>query len=393
MNDSAVVLLRHFNDVDHIAPIVITTANCIPVKLVLRDSEAFSHPLINYLRTTPGVVDIVPLAVALNVESDTDAREAVTNGEFALEDLISGIGGRPVVVLDWDYTEFAFAIVTAATSMGLTTVSLPHGDAPYINLMINVDDIDGTLSRWYGRADMYDHTAVPNELCAIRYPQLSPGRLHVLGSPRYNSKWLTTIDQLDPAPPFLSGRSGRRVAMFLRNANFPVYWEEVERAIDIVVASGNVDLVVKHHTRVKRMEELLNTHAKLATSDGGCAEYDSHSVVMDEISSRSLLDWADMVIDLGTSIAFEAVLKSVAVVCLEYAHANRSTIAEYFPTTDLRCRDDLVAVLQCFHEGSSPALITREEIEHFQYTIIEPAGRDVLSYYAELLCTAEQRRR
>ena len=324
-NDGAVVFVRHFNDVDHIGPVAIAASKAMPVRLIITHTDARAHPLVGVLPTVSSV-EVRDLAELLGTATEAAARSGVEGGDLEPALLFDGVSDNPVVALDWDYSEFAGRVCDAARNLGLTTVSLPHGDAPYINLLINLDDIDGGLARHYERATRYDHTVVPNSRCAIRYPFLSPERLHVLGSPRYNDAWRRELERLAPATPHRSESEGRRIAFLLRNANFPIHWEEVMRALAMIADSGPVDVAVKHHTRDKMMDTVLDAHPRLRPGRHGAID-----VVDKGVASRALLGWAELVIDLGTSIAFEAVLDAVPVVSLEYVHANRSTVAAQPP--------------------------------------------------------------
>ena len=170
--------------------------------------------------------------------------------------------------------------------------------------------------------------------------------------------------------------------MFLRNANFPIHWEELVKAISLIERSGRVEVVIKHHTRDKKMAPILAAHPLLATGS------DSVAIAGDDRSSPSLLNWADLVVDIGTSIAFEAILLGKPVLELEHVHPNRSTVAEYLPATEIRTRDELVAALRCAHADLESIRPTKAEIGDFMSAIVEPAGPGVLDRYAALLASA-----
>ncbi len=383
-NDSVVAFLRHFNDVDHIFPVAMTVARQVPVRLVITDEQAASHPLLASGEMLSGI-ELVRIEDLLGESSPQAAIPTIVDNPESLELAVADLGRRPCVAMDWLYSTFSNVVCEFAKARGLTSVSLPHGDAPYTNLLINVDDLDGTLARHYEGASRFDHTVVPNRYCAPRYKTLARNRLHVLGSPRYNSSWLRTLDRTMPPPPFGSELTGPRVAIFLRNANFPVHWEEVDRTIQLLADRG-LGVAVMHHTRDKRTDEVRR---QIPTLQYG--EFETHVVVAPTVTARTLMGWADLVLDLGTSVAFESIVRGQPTAELEYVHANRSTVAETVPSTDLKCRDDLVAVVEAAKRNGRFVSPTRRERRRFRRRVIEPR-RGVLDRYARLLMNAEPAR-
>lgn len=378
-----VFVVRHHNDVDHMMPVAVTYLEhqVGPVHVVLAGDGLQSHPLIELVAQRGGLVGTLSRALGADEGEPIERlRKEYAAGELTLVPWLDRVGEDFVMCLDWDYTRFGKRTADETRALGGVSVSLPHGDAPYTNLMITLDDITGRMKAWYRRAEMFDHTVVPNYLCAKRYPNLPPDRLHVLGSPRYNRIWLERLGQFDAGNGTLPDVESPRVALFLRNHRFPIHWEELVRAIDIIIASGPVELILKHHTRAKELELLLSRFPNLANPGPG-GRYRS---IHEEVSSVEIVRWADIVIDTGTSVAFEAVVKRLPVLELEYVHANRSTIAHYFSNTELLCRDDLVDALANLKAepfgGYSDATWLR-----FLNEVVEPAGPDVLAGYVELL--------
>lgn len=386
VNDGGVFFVRHFNDVDHMAPVVWRAAEHMPVRVIVTDESAEANPLVAAFDRHPAI-DLVHLRDHVGTATDAEGRAVVESDYSALDltSLFQGLGTRPVVCFDWDYQPFARRLAETANAVGLTTVSLPHGDAPYVNLMINLGDLTGSLRRIYERADMFDHTVVPNALCADRYRTLPADRLHVLGSPRYCQAWMRQLDEIIPAAPTPAPRatpSHLRVSVFLRNANFPIHWAELVKALEIIKASGPVAIEVKHHTRDKKMQAVLDEFPVLAVGD------DTIAIASPDRSSVSILADSDLVVDLGTSIAFEAVLAEKPVLELEHVHPNRSTIAAHLPRTEIRTRDELVAAMVVAHDDPRRLMSEREEVEAFRVAIVEPAGSDVLERYVEFLVGA-----
>ena len=214
-NDSAVFFVRHYNDVDHMAPVIWRTSKDRPTRLVVTDDAATVHPLISYFDGESGV-EVLHLRSMIGTATNAEGRAAISDLDSPASVLFDGVGSRPAICVDWDYQPFAERIAEAATQQDLVSVSLPHGDAPYINLLINLGDVSGALARTYDRSVMFDHTVVPNSVCAKRYRALPSERCHVLGSARYCREWLAEVPRLVP----LCRTSQRRGTGFVSRCSY-----------------------------------------------------------------------------------------------------------------------------------------------------------------------------
>jgi hypothetical protein len=378
-NDGAIFFVRHYNDVDHMAPVAWRCAQDTPTRIIVTNKAAERHPILATFDRESDV-EVARLRDYTATATDVDGRTAIADRVTDPAILFEGVGDRPAICLDWDYAVAARRIAESAQEHDLVALSLPHGDAPYVNLLINLNDLDGDLARGYERASMFDHTAVPNDVCAIRYRTLPRDRLHVLGSPRYCRAWMARLPTLvDDAIDVAPRQPGvLRVGVFLRNSNFPIHWEELAKALALIQAAAPCEIVVKHHTRDKRMAPILKQFPVLEAGDERIEISPTHE------GSGAVLDRVDLVVDLGTSIAFEAVLRGLPVLELEYVHANRSTIAEYLPRTEMRTRDELVAAVAAAHSDPSALRATAAEAAGFREAIIEPRGSEVLENYYDL---------
>ena len=135
--------------------------------------------------------------------------------------------------------------------------------------------------------------------------------------------------------------------MFLRNYNYPIFWEEVIRTIKLLQQFPGIYLVVRHHTRSDTVKYLIREYHEL------CKNTPSVEFVFDNVHSASLLKWTDVVLDLGTSVVYEAIKQKKPVLSMEYLHAYRSNIAQYMESCDIKCRDDLYNLIQTFLKDDS----------------------------------------
>ena len=108
--------------------------------------------------------------------------------------------------------------------------------------------------------------------------------------------------------------------------------------------------------------------------------------VAGDIHSIYLMNWADVIIDLATSVVFEAVKGKKPVLAADYLHAGRSALAEYMPEAELRCRDDVYKHMENFLSHGCGSFYIEEHRRRFLNEMINAGGdSDVLSRYVALL--------
>jgi hypothetical protein len=164
--------------------------------------------------------------------------------------------------------------------------------------------------------------------------------------------------------------------MFLRKSNFSTFWEEVGEVVRIVAGFPGVELIIKPHTRGGWQQSL--------TKDITLRRLPNVSVAGD-IHSIYLMNWADVIIDLATSVVFEAVKARKPVLAADYLHAGRSALAEYMPEAELRCRDDVYKHMEKFLSHGCGSFYREEHRQRFLNEMINAGDPDVLSRYVALL--------
>lgn len=418
----ALFFLRHYNDIDHITPVIYKWAHLtgIPAGVLIRTGRNYLQDYrIRFLQQQPNVsvswigeylsareLRALNLAPALSRKERRNPLRLVARAwerfvspaPISLEDAYSNdLGERilskefadangGVVVFDWvslseTQRKFAQAVIEAAHRRGFVTISLPHGDSPYANRMFKIEDLNYNAWEHYGN-NPFDHVVVPNPLTATRYLPCRPAeRVHTLGSPRYNREWLDILDPLIPDFTTPKGEGNLKVVLFLRNPHFTIYWEELVRAMKLITQFPEVHLVVKHHTR----DDTAKTDPTLESVGFDPRRTPNLEVVYDDVHSPSLIRWADVVLDLGTSVVNEAIVRGKPVLALEYLHANISTTAHYLPQTAMYCRDHLYDAIAALIKNPSTRLYSEEERQRFIHEMVEYPDEHVLERYVRFL--------
>ncbi len=165
--------------------------------------------------------------------------------------------------------------------------------------------------------------------------------------------------------------------MFLRKSEFTTFWEEVSEITGLIAALPGVELIIKPHTRGGWRQSF--------TRSASLRELPNVSVAADNVHSIPLMNWADVIIDLATSVVFEAIKAKKPVLAADYLHAGRSAMAHYMPETELKCRDDVYLLINKFLSEGCDNFYVEENRQRFINEMLHAGGADVLPRYVALL--------
>jgi hypothetical protein len=405
----AFFFLRHNNDIDHITPVLykwLSTEN-IPTDVIITTKKEFLKDYrIEYLKQFKNVrifyindifkkYTIPYLFNYFYFKEDTKFDMLFNKFTFIRkladkaikrisEKLYNRLEGG-IVVFDWTTTYFVRKMVELAKSNSFTTVSLPHGDAPYYNFMIAKNDFDYSCLDSYSKSRIFDYVVVPNMLFFERYKKyLDKDSIKILGSPRYSNEWMKINAKYVPPFNIKESKNKLKIVMFLRSTGFPIFWEEVVRTIILLMQFPEVYLLVKHHPRSAASRKLTDKMMSVYPSLEKKLDKNLKFIYGKENSS-SLMNWADIIIDLGTSTTWEAVKNKKPVIMPEYLHANYSTIAYYFKESEIKCRDQLYDIIEKFIKNKDFKFYDEKSRKKFIREVIDVPDEKVLERYALFL--------
>ncbi|TVQ31344.1 MAG: hypothetical protein EA376_09540 [Phycisphaeraceae bacterium] len=390
-NACIISLLRHHNDIDHIAPILwaLSKSGGAEICAVVSSRRSLLRdPRLVFLGAQPGV------SISFIEDHLTDAEIRKARGAcgeeghivLGMDDetvhrcfdrLVSGATSS-LVALDWimnDMPEIGFAERVAAWGnlRSIPVVSLPHGDAPYINRMFRPDAVADSQADNFSRSAVFDAVFVPNRVCAARYlPHMPAERVRIVGSPRYNSEWLETLDGIDRDHVSWNAGADLRIAFFLRHFRWPIHWEEAERTIEMIRSIEGAAVMIQHHPRSVGEDEFRRRHPGLF-QDGPGVRIDR-----DGISSRVVTRWANVALDIGTSAVFDAVQLGTRILSIEYLHPSRSVVSHFIPGAEVRCRDELHDALRLYRNDSHARLSSPADERRFIDEMIHTPDEHVL---------------
>jgi len=394
MTKKLYVFLRHNNDIDHITPVVwkwLKTTD-IPVDILLVSDKKYIYDYRLNLLKKMGKVTITHINCLYlffykkyyqRMDRYTNRYNYIRN---KVDHVIKNIADQVfnsedgVVVFDWVMNYFTNSMIQHAHRHGYKVLSLPHGDAPYINELETIDELgyDGFDRRRC--FNVFDYIIVPNWITGRRYKKhVDDGKVKMLGSCRYCDEWMDFYDKHLICYP--NKHTGLRVVMFLRNQCYPVDWDEVGRSIKMILNHPNVYLVVKGHARSRNSDivinRLLNKYPMFKNLGNICFVYG-------DCNPSSLLRWCDIVVDIGTSMTWEAVKKNIPVLCMDYLHCNKSTVGYYMENCLMDCRDKFYNTLSRLVGGMN-SFYNMDARNTFLREVVDYPDKDVLGRYVNII--------
>lgn len=390
-----VFFLRHNNDLDHIAPILhkwILTKNIATDIIITSDKFLLNDYRIRYLKEiSKGRQDINFYYITdffgsyqkwlyklYQIYSQYPNFEKHTTIKNSLDKVIESFMERyfinwsqGIVCFDWNSDYLTQQICVNAKSKFFITVALPHGDEPYYNTIQRETNINyKDAIHIYEQQSFFDYIIVPNNLCARRYKFMDKEQIKVLGSPRYCQEWLQIHNTIKPLTFLTAIPNKLKVVLFLRNKHFPINWEEVVTTIKLITQFKEIFLIVRNHTRGKLTFDINLTKPNL--------------YVDDNTNSSVLIDWADLVLDIGTSVTWECSQNQKPVLMLDYLQANETTFGHYMKSTIVRSRDELLDNLRKFCKNKQRKIYNKHQRQKFIKEMLVDDGK-VLERYCNFL--------
>lgn len=398
-----VFFVRNNNDIDHIVPVVWKLANEGElVHFIITTHPAYRRdPRINHISCYINVqiyhiLDLLPISSVQRVQlirevikdkrpneiNVPDVWKNIIHNDFFFDlflDKLNFYSNRGVVCFDRIVTPFVLGFLKKIRKASIPSVSFPHGVNVFTNKLvakdiINFDVLDEKI-KFY---NSYDYLIFANKFGESRYSKsLSKNKFAVLGSARYCREWRKILSSTITFPPInIDSNAQLKVAFFLRDYGYDIFWDEVVRTFKLILQFSGVHLIVKHHPRSISQKKLKKSHPELFTMQAP-----NLTIISDEGSSVPIIEWADLIVDSGTSITIEGALRRKPVLCLEYLHPNRTIMAEYIRNCDIQTRDQLYNWIEFFSANNKKYSFYNKELEELESVWINNYNPNVLDNY------------
>jgi hypothetical protein len=299
-----------------------------------------------------------------------------------LRDLLAGAAGR-VVVFDKSNDVTGRIFGGAARRNHAAFVALPHGEEAFANKLTKTHETEMPAAPHH-RADLYDLSVHSSDFTIVKYGLPTGPNVAVLGSARYCRRWLRQLKHWVRPAEGLPRGEGLRLVLFLPKPEKIVDWRELERVLDFLGDRPGVTLLVKAHPRRGGRHRLVRRDGEWDLEVTETAERESLASIRApgpdakwisaaaEMESGALVSWAHVILALGTSVTWEAVATNKPVLELSWCHGSRTTMATFLPSTDMRCRDDLLEALDRIERDGLAAFYPKAERDAFVERFIEP---------------------
>ena len=413
--------VRHFNDVDHIVPVIWEMAmNEYPVAVYCLNPEYDINGdyRLNFLRKLGIDVDYVYNDVHHNLgiihrilsflfrlffeikrNSDNDrgtnftplkkmiGRQAQIIGDriysfvkgrfYNIEWAFNFIKSKDAKALCFDWVKPKHSVVgvflAAADRMSIPTLALPHGVFVYTNEDVV---IESRPLPTYDKLNQYDGVIVQNDL--FREIMASSGlnreKIFALGSSRYCDKWIKQNKKLLPRVLGSDTNHGQklRVVLMTTKLRYRINIEKLLSTLDFLVKYDAIEAKIKPHTRTAQESYI---YENLPIDDAA------------EISSVELCEWADVVLVIATSIMLESLIQDKPVLYLKYLHENTTNYEKYGACWIIRSEAELKGALEALAENIKNVPYPNDNVKRFISDIVynNQMERDILKDYVDFI--------
>jgi len=290
--------------------------------------------------------------------------------------------GARILCFDWIRPHYYVVkvLLMAAKEMSIPTLSLPHGIFIYTN--DSVKNEAGIDERNYDKYNLYDHVAVQNDLFkeVIVKSGISREKIIVLGSARYCSEWMKQNKKILPRKLVSKGGNAKKlkVVFMTTRPNYRIDVHRMLKTFDMLSGLNEIEVFVKPHTRTGR-EAKVYENMPLAN--------------VSEFSSVELCEWADVMMVIGSSILIEALIQRKPVLYLKYLHENTTLYEELEACWTIHNEEQLRQALISLQDNKRKIPYTNKNADKFLSEIIYGGQheRDVLAGYENLILSCAQR--
>ena len=296
-----------------------------------------------------------------------------------------GVANRQVSrwrrITQWLVTDFFLQLQLAAQHAGTPTVALPHGHSTKTTI-IRSRHVQAVMDGNSGKlpfADRDSHAAYVfgsayHRDVIVGHSTMSGKNTQVWGSARFNDEWVSRLYAATVAAdlPPLRATQQHRVLLFV-----PKWHNLVDRqgTLQLIAALGacqQIQLVVRGHLRAGDATLTPQEQAMLEKAD-------NIILVGDHVSSPSLIKACDVLVDVDSSIAFDALLLGKPYVRPKYLQ-DREVQTIWDTLGGAHQTDSLTGTVALFTSGT---LQPAPHDTQFDQVVFGGSGVEVLQRYRD----------
>lgn len=387
-----VFFVRAFNDLDHFSPVAyIYLQNNVKVRFLLTDTSIGEDDFRIRLLSISSLfsvrrfhlVDLIVLKRVKILEKfysrfclDGGLVRNLTGtiGFFLFAPLLMAlykrnIGLASTIFVDWS-TPYSRGLVQwwmlfYHRLRRRQIIAIPHG----VNIYINNDVTDSyhKLARVnptvdYMRFDQrnwYNKYIVQYAEKAVAWCSLGGSRLISLGSPRFMEFWSEEIFKELASPSATVFKTNKlKILFFDHQKDYRIIKESILSLVKRIASEENVELVLRESTR----------RGKSYYTQDDIDQLKAEGVTFSNTNSVSLIHEADLVINFGSSIVFEAILQRKHVINPVFCHRNNTYVEQLVPSAT--ALDESKVIEKIRQEKRGEAWFSLSEADELYKTII-----------------------
>jgi hypothetical protein len=264
------------------------------------------------------------------------------------------------------------SLLKAAGSASIPTVSLPHGVMLYTNAAPKPKASD---KRRLAKFNRFDYILVPNQLrkdLLVR-SGVDEKKVSVLGSPRYCSQWQEQNKKILPPNSVVENHdsSKLKVVLMASKPQCQVDVMRLKKTLRLLVQFPGVDAWVKPHTR----------------SSGEDIVDDPRLTDASRVLTAQLCEWTDVMLVVGSSVITEALMQGRPALYLKYLHDNTTLFEDLGACWVINDEAELKDALLSLQVDRTAVPYDEENVAEYLTEVVEgrKKGRDVLIDYEQFI--------
>ena len=392
-----IFLFRTYNDIDHIVPVAWKAAVLgWPTYFAFVDKDFSSDYRIQFLLEQGAVRLSIPFLESFRGRSKASGNVSFCGRlnkrilSYLLGTYLLRKHGIEVVVTEWTGyfgRGLSELFLRPARLFKLPVFSIPHGYFLWRNLNFNQVVEAGLKANqrfpdFSNRSWFNSYVVQSEEHRAMNTRHgMDPAKVKILGSARFCSEWVEINEKLMlHACPIMEDDQRFVVLFFLPHWDYQVERERCISLLQRIIDNSSLFLVIKAHTR--------GTGALSHEERENLSEIGDVKFAPEDQHSPALIRDADLVVNFGSSIGFDALRRGTPVINPRYLHRNKTFFDDsgtVFDTFDeIETLKMILAIKSREVEAKDP-----KEVGNFLRARVDNGGNgdDVLASYLELFAS------
>jgi hypothetical protein len=268
----------------------------------------------------------------------------------------------------------------ASHRLGIPSLALPHGVYLYTN---DATKPKATDERRVAKFSRFDHIVATNELrkSLLVNSGVAADKIVVLGSARYCGEWLEQNNRILPGSFDAPDRVTDKLKVVLMPSK-PQCQLDLDRLFStcrIMAEVDGVEALIKPHTRISDRMHLFD------------------NIPLHDVSAEltaELCNWADVLINVGSSVITEALMRDKPAIYLKYLHPNITRFEELGACWTITAEHQLEEALLTLRSDKRYRPYNQEAVTRFITEVVQGDSDDpdVLGRYERFIvaCATEK---